>query len=73
VHPALLTNVQRSKKIIRVKGVGGVQLVVDQVGMLVGFFMVYACEANVLSFADVEDIYKVTYQHKQAFIVHMGE
>jgi hypothetical protein len=75
VHPALLTNVRKSKKIIRVKGVGGVQLVVDQIGMLEGFFTVYACEhtkANVLSFADVEDIYRITYQRKQAFVVHMG-
>jgi hypothetical protein len=75
VHPALLTNVQKSKKIIRVKGVGSVQLVVNQIGMLEGFFTVYVCEhtrANVLSFADVEDIDRITYQRKQAFIVHMG-
>jgi hypothetical protein len=34
--------------------------------------LVYACEhakVNVLSFADVEDIYKVTYERRQAFAV----
>jgi hypothetical protein len=36
-HPALLTNIRWSEK-KRVKGVGGVQLVVDHVGMLEGFF-----------------------------------
>jgi hypothetical protein len=57
------------------EGVGSVQLVVNQIGMLEGFFTVYVCEhtrANVLSFADVEDIDRITYQRKQAFIVHMG-
>jgi hypothetical protein len=37
--------------------------------------MMHTCEhtkVNVLSFANVEDIYRVTYEHKQAFIVHMG-
>lgn len=76
VHLALLTDIRRSKKKIRVKGVGGVQLVIDYVGMLKGFFTVYACQhtkANVLSFADVEDIYRVMYRHRQAFVVHMGK
>jgi hypothetical protein len=43
--------------------VEGVQMVVDQQGILEGFFPVYASEntkANVLSFADVEDLYDIT-------------
>jgi hypothetical protein len=60
---------------VRVKGVGGTQLIVDQVGDLNGFFEVYASEhtrANVLSFADVEDKYVVTYKEKEAFTVRLS-
>jgi hypothetical protein len=76
VHPMLLTNVQKSERRIRVKGVGGLQLIIDEEGILEGFFPVYASEktkANVLSFADVEDLYDITYVQKRAFIVHMGD
>jgi hypothetical protein len=58
IHPMLLMDVRPADKKIRVKGVGEVQLIVDKVGMLDGFFHVYASEntkANVLSFAEVED------------------
>jgi hypothetical protein len=51
-------------------------LIVDEEGILEIFFPVYASEktqANVLSFADVEDLYDITYVQKQAFIVHMGD
>lgn len=74
VHPSLLENVRKASKSIRVKGVGGVQLVVDQVGTLNGFSQVYASnkmKANVLSFADVEDMYNITHRCQEAFIVHM--
>ncbi len=40
------------------------------------FFPVYASEhtkANILSFADVKDLYDITYVRKQAFIVHMAD
>jgi hypothetical protein len=63
VHPMLLKNVRPAPKKIVIKGVGGPQLIVDQVGDLEGFFEVYASEhtkANILSFSDVEDMYKVT-------------
>jgi hypothetical protein len=76
MHPMLLTNVRAAPKKIRVKGVGGPQLIVDKVGDLQGFFEVYACEytkANILSFADVEDLYSITYDRGQAFNVHMGD
>jgi hypothetical protein len=56
VHPVLLQNVRPAEKEIKVKGVGGIQMRVNQVGYLPGFFQVYASDetkANVLSFLDV--------------------
>jgi hypothetical protein len=76
MHLMLLSNVRAAPKKIRVKGVGGPQLIVDKVGDLQGFFEVYACEytkANILSFADVEDLYSITYDRGQALTVHMGD
>ncbi len=58
------------------RGVGGLQLIVDRVGTLEGFFQVFASEhtkANVLSFAEVEDKYRVTYVAQKAFVVHMQD
>jgi hypothetical protein len=63
------------KKIV-IKGVGGPRLIVDQVGDLEGFFGVYASEhrkANILSFADVEDMYKDSYKRGATFVVHMTD
>jgi hypothetical protein len=60
MHPMMLSEVHPAERRIRISGVGGLQLIVDKVGMLDGFFQVYASEhtkANVLSFADVEDKY----------------
>jgi hypothetical protein len=74
VNPILLKNVEKAQKKIKIKGVGGVQLIVDQVGFMEGFFQVYASsdtKANVLSFADVEDLYEITYVQREAFVVHM--
>ncbi len=76
VHPRLLKNVRDSEHQIWVKGVGGVQLIVDKVGDLDGFFQVYASEhttANVLCFADVEDRYAITYKKGRAFTVRLVE
>jgi hypothetical protein len=76
MHPMLLTNVRAAPKKIRVKDVRGPQLIVDKVRELQGFFEVYACEytkANILSFADVEDLYSITYDRGQAFTVHRGD
>jgi hypothetical protein len=70
----LLKNVRDAKHRVRVKGIGGVQLIVDQVGDLEGFFEVYASshtKANVLSFADVEHKYVVTYKEKESFTVQL--
>jgi hypothetical protein len=76
MHPMLLQDVQKSQQRIRVKGVGGPQLIVDEEGVLDGFFPLYASDktkANILSFADVEDLYDITYIRKRAFIVHMSD
>jgi hypothetical protein len=38
IHPMLLKDVRPADKKIRVKGVGGIQLIVDKVGLLDVFF-----------------------------------
>jgi len=76
MHPMMLSEVRPVDKRIRVIGVGGVQLIVNKVGMLDGFFQVYASEetkASILSFADIEDKYKIMYVRGQTFTVHMPE
>jgi hypothetical protein len=73
IHPMLLKDVRHADKKIRVKGVGGVQLIVNKVGMLDSFFQVYASEnnkANVLSFAEVEDKYNISYVRGESFMVY---
>jgi hypothetical protein len=64
----------KSTKKRKVIEVGGLQLIVDEVGTLESFFPVYVSKhtkANVLSFTGIEDMYKITYVQKRAFIVHM--
>jgi hypothetical protein len=75
VNPRLLQNIRPSTHQVKVKGVGGTQLIVDTVGDLDGFFEVYASDkitANVLCFADVEDRYAVTYEKGKSFTVQLG-
>jgi hypothetical protein len=74
VHPVLLENVRPAERAIKIKGVGGIQMTVNQVGDLPGFFQVYASaetKANILSFVDIEDLYEISYMQKEAFVVHM--
>lgn len=74
IHPVLLDNVHPAEQEIKIKVVGGIQMRVYQVGDLPGFFQVYASaekKANVISFADVEDLYEISYVQKEAFVVHM--
>jgi hypothetical protein len=76
IHPMLLRDIHSADKKIRVKGVGGMQLIVDKKGTLEGFFPVYASEAtkaNVLSFGAVEEAYDITYLRREAFVVHTAE
>ncbi len=74
INPALLQHVRASEKTINVNGVGGPQLKVNQVGHLPDFFEVYSSQdtkANVLSFAEVEDLYPITYVRGVSFTVHL--
>jgi hypothetical protein len=51
-------------------------MIVNKMGMLPGFFRVYASEetkANILCFSDVEDMYKISYKRRKDFVVHIGE
>jgi hypothetical protein len=76
MHPCLLTNVKQAKKNITVSGVGGVQLIVDKVGFLDGFFEVYSStetKANVLSMATVEEVYPIMYKQQESFTMHMED
>jgi hypothetical protein len=70
MRPDLLTAYEKTENGIRVNGVGGVQLYTDETGYLQDFFRVYSSmetKANVLSFADVEDMYPVSYQPMETF------
>jgi len=74
MHPSLLSDIRQAERKIKVKGIGSIQMIVDKVGTLEGFFEVYASEstkANVLSFAAVEDLYEISYVRGEAFVVHM--
>jgi hypothetical protein len=76
MHPSLLSAIERADVEIPVNGVGGVQLVTDRTGYLEDFFRVYAStdtRANVLSFADVEGLYDVTYDKGKSFTVHLPD
>jgi hypothetical protein len=74
MKPGLLHHIEPAKEEVNICGVGGLQLHVKETGYLNEFFRVYASEdmkANVLSFADVEDLYDVTYVRGESFVVHL--
>lgn len=74
IHPRLLCEIMQADMPITVNGIGGKQLVAMQPGYLDEFFHVYVSEQakpNMLSLAEVEDIYEVMYIPGQAFIVHL--
>jgi hypothetical protein len=76
MKPNLLRMIEPAEKPIKVNGVGGVQLVVNETGYLQDFFRVYATantKANVLCFADVEDLYEITYEQGTSFTVHLPD
>jgi hypothetical protein len=76
IHPDLLTHLSKADHELKINGVGGEQLIVQDTGDLQDFFRVYSSEhtkANVLCFADIEDKYKVTYVPQVGFIVHMDD
>ncbi len=76
MHPDLLRNIMPAERSIKINGVGGHQFSVDESGYFDPFFQVFASEqtkANILSFAQVEDQYTITYKQKDCFIVHMPD
>lgn len=76
IHPALLTHIKKAGHELKINGVGGEQLKVEDTGYLPDFFEVYSSErtqANVLCFADVEDKYNITYIPQEGFVVHLHD
>jgi len=74
VHPRLLRNIMAADKKVKINRVGGHQFTVSETGYLDPFFSVYAStqtKANILSFAQVEDQYPITYTPQEAFTVHL--
>ncbi len=75
-HPDLLRDVQRDAVKISVNGLGSRQLILTDEGYLPDFFLVYASEhtaVNILSLADVEAIYPITYTPCTSFTVHLPD
>ena len=75
-HPSQLINIRTIDWEIRISGIGGVTLKVNNIGYLPGFFDMYASEdaiVNVICFSDVEDKFEITYIPQEAFIVHLEE
>jgi hypothetical protein len=73
IRPELLRQVQPTSEVVRVNGVGGVQLELRETGYLDNFFQVYTStetRVNVLSFSDVEELYPITYGPFVGFTVH---
>ena len=61
---------------VRVNGIGDLSMIVAETGHLDSFFRVHSSEkamANILSFAEVEDVYKIMYSLGQGFIVHLHD
>jgi hypothetical protein len=74
VHPSLLRNIVEAEREVKINGVGGHQFTVRKTGFLDPFFPVYASEhtkANILSFAQVEDKYPITFKQQDSFTVHL--
>jgi hypothetical protein len=68
-HFMLVEDVKETNNKICIKGVGGVQLFVNKKGYSTDIFVVYGRPPNMLRFAKVENLYKITYNvQKQAFI-----
>lgn len=56
VHPSLLEDVKKVPKSIKVKGIGNIQLAVDNLGELNGFFKVHASKKNKAFIKIIESI-----------------
>lgn len=67
MRPKLLHVLEPADKEIRVNRVGGVQMIVKITDYMQDFFLVHASkdtQVNVMSLAEVEDLYDVTYIHE---------
>jgi hypothetical protein len=76
MKPDLLRMLEPAERPIKVNSVGGVQLVVNETGYLQDSFRVYATantKANVLCFADVEDLFEIMYKQGTSFTVHLPD
>jgi len=76
IRPKLLRQVLPTSEVVRVNGVGSVQLELRETGYLDNFFQVYTStetRVNVLSFLDVEELYPITYEPFVGFTVHTPE
>ncbi len=76
MKPDLLRMLEPAEKPIRVNGVGGMQLVVNETGYLQDFFRVYTTantKANILGFMEVEDLYEITYNQGTSLTVHLPD
>ena len=61
---------------VRVNGIAGLSMTVTETGHMDSFFRVHSSEkvkANVLSFAEVEDMFKIMYQEKDSLCTYMIE
>ncbi len=76
MRPDMLRELRTLKDSVQVNGVGGVQMEVREAGYLDGFFEVYASDAvkvNILSFAEVQELYPITYEPHVGFTVHLTD
>lgn len=76
MKPGLLINMEAAEKPVHISGAGCLQFVAYDMGYLQDFSPIHASEsmhANILSLADVEDIYPVTYIPTKLFIVHLPD
>jgi hypothetical protein len=72
--PDLLRDVQTNTVKIKMNGLGGRQLVLTDEGYLPNFFAVYASvhtTVNILSLADVEAVYPITYNPCTSFTIYL--
>jgi hypothetical protein len=76
MRPDLLLDIQSAERPVSVVGAGGIQFTAHDTGYLQDFFNVYSSKdthANILSLAEVEDLYPVTYVPRTSFTVHLPD
>ena len=70
----LLRDIKPAEEQVKINGIGGHQFMVDHTGFLDPLFRVYTSEdtqANILSLAEVEDKFLVTYVPQENFLIHL--